>query len=69
MNINEATMAIKRVGAAKVRVTPMPGQNVMDGDYQIEISDGGSWSSIVTGVKKSIAEQIVSQALNRVICG
>lgn len=68
MNINEATQAIKRVGAANVRVTPMPGQSVMDGDYQIEINNG-SWAAIVTGVKKPIAEQIVSQALNRVICG
>jgi hypothetical protein len=46
----------------------MEGQNVTDGDYQIEVNEGG-WKPIVAGVKKFIAEQLVNQALNRVICG
>jgi hypothetical protein len=69
INVSNATVAIKRVGANNVRVTPVPGQSITDGDHQIEINDNGVWSVIVTGVKKPIAEQIISQALNRVICG
>lgn len=69
INVSNATVAIKRAGANNVRVTPVPGHSVTDGDHQIEINDNGVWSVIVTGIKKPIAEQIVSQALNRVICG
>lgn len=69
VNVSGATVAIKKAGATNVRVTPMPGQNITDGEHQIEICEGGKWSPIVSGLKKAIAEQIVSQALNRVICG
>ena len=69
INQNEAIQKIKTVGPANVRVIPMPGQNIMTGNYQIEVQDGGNWSSIVVGIKKSMAEDIVSQATNRVILG
>jgi hypothetical protein len=69
INLNEAIQKIKTVGPANVRVIPMPGQNIMTGNYQIEVQDGGNWSSIVVGIKKSMAEDIVSQATNRVILG
>lgn len=69
INVSGATVAIKKAGASNVRVTPVPGQSVTDGDHQIEINENGVWSVVVTGIKKPIAEQIVSQALNRVICG
>lgn len=69
VDVSKATVAIKEAGAANVRVTPMPGQTITEGDHQIEINKDGSWTSVVTGVKKAIAEQIVLQALNRVICG
>jgi len=69
VDVNTATRQIKEVGATNVRITPMSGQSVMEGDHQIEINQNGTWSPIVTGVKRTIAEQIVSQALNRVICG
>lgn len=69
LNITEASVKIKAAGAQNVRVVPMDGQNVLDGDYQIQIKNESIWNTIVTGIKKNIAEQIVSQALNRVICG
>jgi hypothetical protein len=69
ININEAIQKIKEVGPKNVRVVPMPGQNVNSGDYQIEVMSGGSWSSIVLGIKKSMAEDIINQATNRVILG
>jgi hypothetical protein len=69
ININEAIQKIKAVGPKNVRVVPMPGQNVNSGDYQIEVLNGGSWSSIVLGIKKSMAEDIINQATNRVILG
>ena len=37
--------------------------------YIIEINDGGVWSPIVKGITKSIAEDLLKQASNRVICG
>ena len=69
INLNEAIQKIKTVGPANVRVIPMPGQNIMTGNYQIEVQDGGNWSSFVVGIKKSMAEDFVSQATNRVILG
>lgn len=47
----------------------MPGNDALNGNYQIEIYDGGSWRPLVTGVKKAMAEDIIKQALNRVILG
>lgn len=69
INMNSTANAIKKAGAAKVRILPMAGQNVLEGDYQIEIKEEDNWVVLVTGLKKVIAEQIVGQALNRTICG
>lgn len=69
LDVNNVTVLIRKAGAGKVRVIPMPGQNVLDGDHQIEINENGAWSTIAIGVKKPIAEHMVSSALNRVICG
>lgn len=69
ININEAIQKIKSAGATSVRTVPMTGQAVDGGDYQIEIKTGDSWSPIVTGVKKPMAEDIMRQATNRVLLG
>lgn len=69
ININEAIAAIKRVGMHKVRVVPVTGQSPLDGKQQIEICENGVWSAVVTGVTSNMAQDILSQASNRVICG
>jgi hypothetical protein len=69
VNMNETIQKIKKVGEANVRSVPMQGQSVQDGQYQIEIREGSTWTPIVTGVKKQVAESIISQAVNRVILG
>jgi hypothetical protein len=69
VNLNEAITSIRRVGVTNVRVLPMAGENALEGKFQIEIKDTGDWQTIVSGVSKSIAEGIVSQATNRVILG
>lgn len=69
INVNEAIQKIKQAGSASVRAVPMPGQNVQTGNYQIEIKSGDLWTPIVVGVNKKIAEDIISQATNRVILG
>jgi hypothetical protein len=69
LDLAAAVQRIKRVGQTNVRAVPMSGQNVQGGDYQIEICEGGSWSAIVTGIKQPMAEDIISQASNRVILG
>lgn len=68
-NLSEAVQQIKSAGAKNVRVVPMTGQPVNTGLYCIEINQGGNWVGIVDGVTKTVAEGIVTQAVNRVICG
>lgn len=69
INLNETTTAIKKAGAANVRVVPMKGQTI-DGDHQIEVQPNpGTWQPILTGIKKSMAESIVRDATNRVLLG
>lgn len=67
-NINEAIQKIKAVGPNSVRIMPMAGQPI-DGDHQVEINATGSWVPVVTGIKRSMAEDIVRQATNRVLLG
>jgi len=69
INVNEAIQRIKQAGSNGVRAVPMPNQHVADGDYQIEVKTNETWTPIVTGIKKKIAEDIISQATNRVILG
>lgn len=69
MDLNDAIQKIKAAGANNVRAVPMPGQNVVSGKYQIEIKEGGSWGVVVNGATKALAEGIIHQATNRVICG
>ncbi len=68
-NLNETIQRIKAAGATNARAVPMPGQNVAEGDYQIEVKEGSSWNVVVSGIKKSMAEDLIAQAVNRVILG
>lgn len=68
-NLSEAVQQIKTAGAKNVRIVPMSGQPVNTGLYTIEVRNGSSWVGIVDGVAKAVAEGIVTQAVNRVICG
>lgn len=69
LNVNEAIQRIKTIGASNVRIVPMDGQPINDGNHQIDIRNGTGWETIVTGVKKRMAEDIVNQAVNKVILG
>lgn len=69
VNLSEAIQQIKKVGLHNVRSVPMQGQSPVDGDYQIEIMEGTCWKPIVTGIKQRTAEDIISQASNRVLLG
>jgi len=71
INVNEAVQKIKAKGAKNVRIVPMTGQSISDGDYQIELMEAGSnnWQPLVSGIKKKMAEDLVSQAINKVILG
>ena len=69
INVNEAVVKIKKAGSGKVRAVPMNGQNIHTGQYQIEIFENNEWSSVVAGVSKMVAENMISQAVNRVRCG
>jgi len=69
ININEAIIKIKKAGPGKVRAVPMEGQNIHTGQYQIEVQENEEWIPVAVGVTKTIAENIINQAINRVICG
>ena len=69
VNLNETIQAIKRAGVSNVRMTPMSGQNVHTGNYQIEIKEGTVWRAVAVGMPKVTAANIIEQATNRVICG
>ena len=69
VNVNEATRRIKAVGSSKVRSVPMEGANVQSGRYQIEIIEGGGWVPIAECPNKKIADDIISQAVNRTLLG
>ncbi len=67
--LNEAYSRIRKAGQSNVRVTPMPGQNINDGMHQIEIMEGNQWQTVVSGIPRSTAYDLVTKATNRVICG
>lgn len=68
MNINETVKKITKVGASNVRVIPMEGQS-FNGLHKIEIRDQGSWTMIIEGIEKCMAENLVRQAINKVLLG
>jgi hypothetical protein len=68
-NLNETIQQIKAAGANNARAVPMSGQSVANGDYQIEIKESNSWKVVMSGIKKQMAEDLIAQAVNRVILG
>ena len=63
INLNETVSTIKRVGSANTRI-------VSTGDKCIiEVNENGAWSELLGGLNRKMAEDIVSQAANRVILG
>lgn len=69
VDVNSIICKIKSVGDARVRTTPMPGQKINVGNYQIEIQEDDQWVVVASGMPKVLAEQIVASATNRLICG
>ena len=69
VNIAEAENKIKVAGKTNVRIVPMEGQSIQDGNHQIEVCLEGKWTPVLINVKRSMAESVVNQALNKVICG
>lgn len=69
VSMNEAIQSIKAAGERKVRVVPMPDQSVQSGLYQIEILAEGAWAPLVNNLPHSTANDLVRNALNRVILG
>lgn len=69
MDISEAMVRIKAAGLKNSRAVPMPKQNAISGKYQIEVFESGTWSVVLAGATKSLADSIMQQAANKVICG
>ena len=65
MTINEAVEKIKKAGPSNTQITPMS-----DSDrFKIEINLGQGWATILTGLKRVMAEDVIRQASNRVLLG
>ena len=60
---------LKAAGIKNIRIIPMEGQSVLDGNQRIEILKDGQWVAVVSNISKKIAEDMVKQAGNRVILG
>lgn len=69
INLSETMVRIKQAGASNVRAIPMSGQNAISGTYQIEIKDESGWVAIAEGLTKTLADQVIKEATNRLICG
>lgn len=69
IDISEAIVKIKEAGAGRVRTVPMSGENALTGKYQIELNESGAWNPIARGMSRKMCEDVISQALNRVILG
>jgi hypothetical protein len=70
ININHATQSLRRVGQQNVRIVPMPGHSAVSGQHRIEIKEANAdWQPLVEGLERSLADNIVQQAFNRVILG
>ena len=69
IDISETIVRIRKAGLASVRSVPMAGESPLSGKYQIEILENGSWTAIAGGMNRKMCEDVVSQALNRVILG
>lgn len=68
INLSEAVAKIKKVGSTNARAVPMPGKTIQQ-DHQIEIKENNNWTPILTGITKKMAEDLISQATNKVILG
>jgi hypothetical protein len=69
VDVNYVVSRVKAAGATNCRVVPMAGQQINGGLHQIEVKDNGTWTPVAVNIDKAIAENIVSHATNRVICG
>lgn len=68
INVTAVIQEIKKAGQNSVRAIPMANQPI-DGNYEIEIQENGNWRTVISGLKKPMAEDIIRQATNRVLLG
>ena len=62
MNIKETINKITKAGHNNAQI-------INSGDsWAIEVCQGGVWTPVLSGLTKPIAENIIKQAKNRVIC-
>lgn len=67
LNISEVVQQIRSVGANNSRIVPISsGGNTT---YKIEINESGAWRPVIAGVNLNMAEDMMRQAVNRVILG
>jgi hypothetical protein len=62
-SLKEALNKIREVGPTNTRITPVSGTK----NVKIEVQANGAWVTVVTDVTRMMAEDILNQAVNRVI--
>lgn len=65
MTIKEAVERMKKAGESKTRLVPITGTNQVN----IQVDMGQGWATIMKGVERPMAEDILRQAKDRVILG
>lgn len=63
-NVTEAVNKVKAAGTSNTRIVDKDG-----GKCAIEVNVNGAWTAIADNISRKIAEDIVGNAANRVICG
>lgn len=64
VDLNETINKVKSAGKSGSRI-------VIDGDGKcsVEVKDGAGWSAVITGISKTMAEEIMSRASDRLLLG
>jgi hypothetical protein len=63
-DFRNAVAKIKKVGVENTRISPE-----INGKCILEIKEDGEWTTILKPMKKTMLEDVISQASNKVILG
>ncbi len=64
MNLQEAITEVRSSGVQNTRITPIAGTK----KSKIEVNKNGQWTEVLQ-IDSILAEDVIKQATNRVICG
>lgn len=63
MNMKEIISQLRQAGKKNIRIVQQ------QEECTIEVNNGSSWSPVLSGIKKDLAEDIVQQSVGNVLLG